>query len=43
VPGKDLEETLWWSFPGAAKKNRTEPQPEKKNWDIRNDIYWQPY
>jgi hypothetical protein len=22
--------TLWWSFPGAAKKNRTRPRPEKK-------------
>jgi hypothetical protein len=30
VPGKDLEETLWWSFPGAAKKNRTRPQPGRK-------------
>jgi hypothetical protein len=30
VPGKDLEETLWWSFPGAAKKNRTRPQPGGK-------------
>jgi hypothetical protein len=25
-----LKETLWWSFPGAAKKNRTRPRPEKK-------------
>jgi hypothetical protein len=25
--------TLWWSFPGAAKKNRTRPRPEKKNWN----------
>jgi len=22
--------TLWWNFPGAAKKNRTRPSPEKK-------------
>jgi len=25
-----LKETLWWSFPGAAKKNRTRPQPGRK-------------
>jgi hypothetical protein len=30
VPGKDFEETLWWSFPGAAKKNRTRPRPGRK-------------
>jgi hypothetical protein len=30
VPGKDLEETLWWSLPGAAKKNRTRPRPGRK-------------
>jgi hypothetical protein len=30
-----LQETLWWSFPGAAKKNRTRPRPEKKNWNVR--------
>jgi hypothetical protein len=22
VPGKDLDVTLWWSFPGAAKKKQ---------------------
>jgi hypothetical protein len=25
-----LKETLWWSFPGAAKKNRTRPGPGRK-------------
>jgi hypothetical protein len=25
-----LKETLWWSFPGAAKKNRTRPRPGRK-------------
>jgi hypothetical protein len=30
VPGKDLAETLWSSFPGAAKQNRTRPQPGRK-------------
>jgi hypothetical protein len=25
-----LKETLWWSFPGAAKKNRTRPCPGRK-------------
>jgi hypothetical protein len=40
VPGKDFEETLfedtlWWSFPGAAKKNRTRLRPGRKNWNIK--------
>jgi hypothetical protein len=30
-----FEETLWWSFPGAAKKNRTRPGPGRKNWNIK--------
>jgi hypothetical protein len=30
VPGKDFEETLWWSFPGAATKNRTRPRPGRR-------------
>jgi hypothetical protein len=28
---KILEKTLWWSFAGAAKKNRTRPRPGRKN------------
>jgi hypothetical protein len=30
APPKKFELTLWWSFSGAAKQNRTRLRPEKK-------------
>jgi hypothetical protein len=39
---KILQETLWWSFPGAAKKKQNKAASGKKNWNVRNEIHWHP-
>jgi hypothetical protein len=35
--------TLWWNFPGAAKKKENKAESGEENWNIRNDIHRHSY
>jgi len=35
--------TLWWNFPGAAKKRQNKAASGEENWNIRNDIHRHSY